>query len=233
MQQRQGHGGLAAHAVTDHRCPRQGMAFDETMNISGHCRVVHTIGPRAFTMIPEIQAEHVEMRRQRLGDAGPVSFGTKQAMQDDQRWPLAEGCEGEFNGHLVLSDSGPGNIMSVCEGINPSVFSEGYCTFGKDLGNIVSGHSHSLHHGLIFIPFPTGTGRQVTRRFPCTCSPVLFNEPGPFRQVLCATGNRFQIGGATSLNFPANRSVPAVFAQRLITGIVEFNDNGICFFGNI
>ena len=93
--QRHQHRRLAADAVAQNGRRRQPVLFDQRLEVVGHLRIGHAVRPGRVAVIAQIAGEDAIALGQPLRHRMPVLRRAEQAVQDDDRRPLAVFAKGE------------------------------------------------------------------------------------------------------------------------------------------
>lgn len=82
------------------RRAREAVAREEGAHVFRHLAVVHGLRPRRGAVVAQIDREDPVCLAEPPRDARPVAARAEQAMQDDERRPLARFGVSQFQGHV-------------------------------------------------------------------------------------------------------------------------------------
>ena len=96
VSQRQRHGDLAAHRVTDHGVRLAvALRLEQLGDLIGHLRIGEVVGPGRTAVVGQVDQRDSGLVAERLGDGRPVLALAEQAVQEDDARPGAPGLGAE------------------------------------------------------------------------------------------------------------------------------------------
>ncbi len=104
--EREAHGGLAAHAVSDQGGGLDALALHQLEDVLRHLGIAHGVRVGRLAVVAQVQREHPVVGAQAPGDGTPVAAGAEQPVEDEQ------GRAGRALGPEVQGDTHPG--ASTC-----------------------------------------------------------------------------------------------------------------------
>ena len=97
--EREGHGDLAPHAVTEQGHPRHALFVEQHEDVLGHLLVTHAVGVGGASVVAQIDDQDPVFDRQAPGHRAPVTGRAEKTREDNERHPGPEVLVVEREGH--------------------------------------------------------------------------------------------------------------------------------------